>query len=40
MLATLEKLSDDIIMEFGLDKSAKASFKRGKLVHTTATKVE
>lgn len=40
MLATLENLSDDIIMEFGLDKCAEAFFKRGKWVHTTTTKVE
>ena len=30
LLSTLKKVSDDIQMEFGLDKCAKATFKRGK----------
>ena len=30
----MKNISDDIKMEFGLDKSAKASFKRGKKVST------
>ena len=31
MLKTVKKFSDDIGMEFGLNKCAKASFKNGKL---------
>lgn len=34
LLKTVKAFSDDIGMEFGLDKCAKASFKRGKLVNT------
>ena len=32
LISTVKKLSDDIQMEFGLDKCAKATFKRGKKV--------
>ena len=32
LLSIVKKFSDDIKMEFGLDKCAKASFKGGKLV--------
>ena len=30
LISTVKKVSDDIQMEFGLDKCAKATFKRGK----------
>ena len=32
LISTVKKVSDDIQMEFGLDKSTKATFKRGKKV--------
>ena len=32
LISTVMKVSDDIQMEFGLDKCAKATFKRGKKV--------
>ena len=32
LINTVKNVSDDIKMEFGLDKCAKASFKRGKTV--------
>ena len=32
LIKTVKNISDDIKMEFGLDKCAKASFKRGKKV--------
>ena len=32
LISTVKKVSDDIHMEFGLDKCAKATFKRGKKV--------
>ena len=32
LINTVKNVSDDIKMEFGLDKCAKASFKRGKKV--------
>ena len=32
LISTVKKVSDDIQMEFGLDKCAKATFKRGKTV--------
>ena len=32
LISTVKKISDDIQMEFGLDKYAKATFKRGKKV--------
>ena len=34
LLKTVKAFSDDICMEFGLDKCAKATFKGGKLVST------
>ena len=33
------KFSDDIIMSFGLDKCAKATYKRGKLTERTAVEL-
>ena len=30
LMNTVKKVSDDIKMEYGLDKCAKVSFKRGK----------
>ena len=35
MLTVAKKFSDDIQMEFGLEKTAKAAFKRGKLTETS-----
>ena len=35
MTTIVKTFSDDIRMEFGLDKRAKATFKRGKLTKTT-----
>ena len=35
LLTIVKTFSDDIKMEFGLDKCAKATFKRGKLTNTT-----
>ena len=32
LISTVKKVSDDIQMEFGLEKCAKATFKRGKKV--------
>ena len=34
LLSIVKKFSDDIKMEFGLEKLTKASFKGGKLVET------
>lgn len=34
LLSLVKKFADDIKMEFGLDKYAKATFKRGKLTET------
>ena len=34
LLTVVKKFSDDIRMEFGLEKCAKATFKRGKLTKT------
>ena len=34
------KFSDDIIMSFGLDKCAKATYKRGKLTETTSVELD
>ena len=34
--STVKQFSDDIGMEFGLDKRAKATFIKGKLTRTTA----
>ena len=36
LLATVKRFSDDINMEFGLDKCTKATFKRGRLTSTTS----
>ena len=36
LLRTVKTFSDDIGMEFGLDKCAKATFKKGKLVQTSS----
>ena len=36
LINTVKNVSDDIKMEFGLDKCAKASFKRGKKVSAEA----
>ena len=33
-IQTLKTFSDDIHMEYGLEKCAKIAFKRGKLVHS------
>jgi hypothetical protein len=33
-IPTVKTFSDDIHMEFGLEKCAKIAFKRGKLVHS------
>jgi hypothetical protein len=33
-LQTVKNFSDDIHMEFGLEKCAKITFKRGKLIHS------
>ena len=33
-IQTVRTFSDDIHMEFGLDKCAKITFKRGKLTHS------
>jgi len=33
-IQTVKTFSDDIHMEFGLEKCAKIEFKRGKLVHS------
>ena len=35
LLTVVKKFSDDIRMEFGLEKCAKATFKRGKLTETS-----
>ena len=35
LLTVAKKFSDDIQMEFGLEKSANAAFKRGKLTETS-----
>ena len=32
--------SDDVNMQFGLDKCAKATFKRGKLAETSSIKID
>ena len=32
-IQTIKRFSDDIHMEFGLEKCAKITFKRGKLTH-------
>ena len=40
LLSTVKQFSDDIGMEFGLDKCAKASFVKGKLNRTTAAELD
>ena len=40
LLSTVKQFSDDIGMEFGLDKCAKASFIKGKPTRTTAAELE
>ena len=40
LLNTVKIFSDDIEMQFGLDKCAKASFKKGKLTKTTNVKLD
>ena len=35
LLQTVKSFSDDIGMEFGLDKCAKATFKRGKMINSS-----
>ena len=38
-LCTVKKFSDDIGMEFGLDKYAKATFVRGRITSTSEIKL-
>ena len=40
LLSTVKQFSDDIGMEFGLDKCAKASFIKGKFTRTTAVELD
>ena len=40
LLQIVKSYSDDISMEFGLEKCAKATFKRGKLVSTSHVKLD
>ena len=40
LLSTVKQFSDDIGMEFGLDKCAKATFIKGKLTRTTAAELD
>ena len=40
LLETTKKFSDDNGMSFGLDKSAEATFKRGKLAGTTSVELD
>ena len=40
LLEMVKKFSDDIGMSFGLDKCAKATFKRGKLTGTTSVELD
>ena len=40
LLSTVKQISDDIGMEFGLDKCAKASFIKGKFTRTTAVELD
>ena len=40
LLETTKKFSDNNGMSFGLDKSAKATFKRGKLAGTTSVELD
>ena len=39
LLTTVKEFRNDIAMQFGLDKCAKATFKRGKLVKTSDIQV-
>ena len=39
LLSTAKKFSDDIGMEFGLDKCAKVTFIKGKRTRTTAVEL-
>ena len=40
LLTTVKEFSNDICMEFGLDKCAKATFKRGKLISSAGIKLD
>ena len=40
LLSTVKQFSDDIGKEFGLDKSAKATFIKGKLTRTAAVELD
>ena len=40
LLYTVKPFSDDIGMEFGLNKCVKATFMKGKLTRTTAVKLD
>ena len=40
MLQTVKKVSDDVGMTFGLDKCAKATFKKDKLAQTTSLELD
>ena len=40
LLETVKKFNDDIGMPFGLDKFAKATFKRGKLTGTASVDLD
>ena len=40
LLSTVKQFSDDIGMEFGLDKCAKATFLKGKHTRTTAVELD
>ena len=40
LLNTVKMFSDDIKMQFGLDKCAKATFKRGKLTQTSSIEID
>ena len=40
LLSIVKKVNNDIKMEFGLDKCAKATFKRGKLTETSDIQID
>ena len=40
LLSTVKQFSDDIGMEFGLDKCVKATFRKGKLTSTTPVELD
>ena len=40
LLQTMKKFIDGIVISFGLDKCAKAAFKRGKLTETTSVELD